>query len=962
MATSAPAGRVSGDTLVLVTYLHPTVNDAGSIATPSGWTAVLATASSDDTGGYGTTGSQTGDMMLAVFTRTADGTATDTPTVTLTNNSTAAAQMYLVRHTSGVAGVVGNWAAWTTASSAHINPNFGSTHSFQDGDVGFFGFIGPTNIGTTQWRHHKLVQSGAVFATHWNDMVHSSSGGFGRCASVGWSHCVGGAGSGNLTGSIHTTTGSAATRGPCFYVRVRPNTPVAENHKALTSITDTTAWYHNSVSNSDTDGHQANSWKRPVVALGNGSADVGAMFYQNVVSDWRTSRITFDMLNTGSTNIDIGFVPTTYNQTASLVGAQFAAGSGFYGLRVDTAGNFLRAIANGSVDVSSTSYTPDGSSLEQWSIEFDDIGAGDWEIRVYRGLTLVRTLTAATAPTFSECKLVFLAYSTGTSGNQIGGNVTARLNLGIDVPVAVETEVALSLPWGAEPVPGVETETALPFTFESGISLSAPQDTDTALPITLGLSIGTATEADSIVTVTYPLVLALATAVVTVSAPTWSAPTISTGLSLLLSTAEALIAPGGGSGEIAVEFTSGPIALTLDDPAEILVRGGDVVMLEGVGWAVGDFRTWPVEITTSGTFGWDWYAYWYDDDDYIVPEWSPARSGESIWFRYAPQQAGELTFSATGGGIWQILSMTDENDASTWEVDWSGPVDGTPFTVNVSEPIYIRVESDGSAHPTPGVGIAGLSWSFAAVVGEASLTLRPALVYQTPSSVRATITGGPEATTVDFFLNATFRPTSPPLASEITDSTGQVIDVSIPLAAIPAGTHQIQAYVGLELLAATSFQVQLDPPDRPTTPVADLPPLEVVQTGVRKFVLQDPAPSGEEYVFPANPSEMDSPHVPMEVSASKTLAPNGQAIIWQGAPRAHEWTFSGYTTSQDFYEALERFRALRHRFYLMDHRNRAWVVSFTAIDWTPRRNIEHPQWSFDYKVSAVIYKGPVTPV
>jgi hypothetical protein len=123
-------------------------------------------------------------------------------------------------------------------------------------------------------------------------------------------------------------------------------------------------------------------------------------------------------------------------------------------------------------------------------------------------------------------------------------------------------------------------------------------------------------------------------------------------------------------------------------------------------------------------------------------------------------------------------------------------------------------------------------------------------------------------------------------------------------------------------------------------------------------VLQDPNPTGlDQFLFPINPDRMSSPYAPKMVDPAFTTARNGQAHIWEGGVRAHAWQFSGYLETAAFYSALLDYADLNARFYLIDHHNRAWTVTFTQVDFQPKRVIGKP-WAHIYTVEALIFAGP----
>lgn len=413
---------------------------------------------------------------------------------------------------------------------------------------------------------------------------------------------------------------------------------------------------------------------------------------------------------------------------------------------------------------------------------------------------------------------------------------------------------------------------------------------------------------------------------------------------------------GSSGADIAVSFTPSSLDLSVEI-ADISMTGGDVRVVMGT-IAAGDFTTNAIdESSSSGTSTWTWSDFTVGADDALlvgVPS-GHLSATESVWHRYVPGSSGDLIITVTGADGWEAYDVVDEASPETWLILASGDTSASPQDLGVvsgGRPIFIRaVSTSGST--------GSLSWSLTSVASISSLiTLdaRPAAVPQTPASIRAYLVGAAPGVTVTFYLAGY----GPALLTTSTDSTGQVLGSSLPLPAVAAGTYTLRADIGGSTIGEASFTVVSDPPIRPTTPPSDTPPVGVVQTGVRKWVLEDPAPAGEQYLFPINPEAMDSPHAPKEITLARTVAPWGQPIMWEAAPRGHDWKFSGYTQLQSHQEALERFLALRHRFWLIDHENRAWVVAFTGIAWAPKR-VSGVDWSFTYDVTAQIFKGPVTP-
>ena len=239
-----------------------------------------------------------------------------------------------------------------------------------------------------------------------------------------------------------------------------------------------------------------------------------------------------------------------------------------------------------------------------------------------------------------------------------------------------------------------------------------------------------------------------------------------------------------------------------------------------------------------------------------------------------------------------------------------------------------------------------------------------AALYQAPTVLTFTVTGGWPADDVTVDVDGTV------LLTTVLDSDGALAPTSVAIDAT-LGT------VGSHTLTVTSltgdpgyttsfpFTIEIAPPPDAVDPGADADPVIVpgadTGTGVYKWVLQDLAPSGiGSYVFPANPLSMTSPHGARVLQQSHTTsAVTGQFHISEPGAVAQEWQFAGVCTTQAFYDKLVQFYELPRRFYLIDHRNRAWKVAFTSLDFKARKrtnlNGSLTDWVHDYTVSALIF-------
>jgi hypothetical protein len=236
---------------------------------------------------------------------------------------------------------------------------------------------------------------------------------------------------------------------------------------------------------------------------------------------------------------------------------------------------------------------------------------------------------------------------------------------------------------------------------------------------------------------------------------------------------------------------------------------------------------------------------------------------------------------------------------------------------------------------------------------------------RTPNQVPVVISNGPPAATVEF----TFDDDPTVRYTTLLNDYGATSMVSVPVHRMDPGEHVLHAKAGA-WEAQDDFTVLF----KPTTPKSvgvDATPVEVPGAlnadGSRNWVLQDLMPGGlGSYVMPRNPVEMDRALVQRELAAAHTTSPSGQHHIFEGNNPSFEWTFNGICFTQEDQEILYAYLGLNHRFYLIDHRNRAWVTALTDVQIVPRLRSEvilpgdpysyQTDWLAEYTVTAIAYE------
>jgi hypothetical protein len=241
--------------------------------------------------------------------------------------------------------------------------------------------------------------------------------------------------------------------------------------------------------------------------------------------------------------------------------------------------------------------------------------------------------------------------------------------------------------------------------------------------------------------------------------------------------------------------------------------------------------------------------------------------------------------------------------------------------------------------------------------GELALTILNPDLDRAPTSLTLSLTGGKPMSVVSLAIDGA------QVATATTDSEGYLAGATIEIDdRWAAGTHTLFASQSGSSTATAPFTLQRGPM---VYPKGTSPDTEPVSTAPGRFVLQDLQPGGlGSYVMPKSPARMTSPHAPRVLGHRATTA--GTLHIHEGGPQPQEWTISGVTTTQDEHDKLRAYAQLRRRFYVIDHRSRAWTVISGGCELVPRRRAAvggaTTDWIFDYAFRFFIldpdYKEP----
>lgn len=207
------------------------------------------------------------------------------------------------------------------------------------------------------------------------------------------------------------------------------------------------------------------------------------------------------------------------------------------------------------------------------------------------------------------------------------------------------------------------------------------------------------------------------------------------------------------------------------------------------------------------------------------------------------------------------------------------------------------------------------------------------------------------------------------------DAAGGMTPTSLLLEATlggQQGAHELtltqQGPYGIVVSDTAAYEVLNDPWIAPFIAGTDAQAVEIpgaVSHDTRHWVLQDLLAVQEggigSYVLPFNPREMSSPHHELAFESKHTTALSGQYHVFQKGSSGmgpKEWTFKFYAPTQEMITKLEQYRDLNRRFYVIDHRNRAWKCMFSDLQVEPRLrhnfNGEMTDWGSDCTVTAIV--------
>jgi hypothetical protein len=364
----------------------------------------------------------------------------------------------------------------------------------------------------------------------------------------------------------------------------------------------------------------------------------------------------------------------------------------------------------------------------------------------------------------------------------------------------------------------------------------------------------------------------------------------------------------------------------------------------------------------------------------------PAGRDRPYWWTFTPTEVLDLTFDL------------DDTVPFDWvpTIDPTTDVEADPPPVDARLTLYTGTSVNNLSVVTSGPTItpAGLAVGTTYYVQASIPTGDPDVLYQlsvgpkastelylmelevlsgplrtAPTAAVVQVMGGPAEDTVTFEIDGVAVPGTWDL-----DPFGNLPPTSV---AVPDGTTKGEHIISVHsessnLAGETTFTLLRNPYSALQIVGMDADPVEIpaanTSTGVRRWVLQDLMPGGlGSWVMVRNPTSMSPPEYQRTLFQEHTTAKDGQYHLSSVALQSFEWTFSGYVDTEFEQNQLLAYYGLNRRFYVMDHRARAWIVAWQKCEIVPRKRQRNDDssfndWAADYTVTALIYdQNPKVP-
>jgi hypothetical protein len=259
---------------------------------------------------------------------------------------------------------------------------------------------------------------------------------------------------------------------------------------------------------------------------------------------------------------------------------------------------------------------------------------------------------------------------------------------------------------------------------------------------------------------------------------------------------------------------------------------------------------------------------------------------------------------------------------------------------------YVKINIIGDLF-TPGTFV----WTYAA---RASSVLQVDLdrpeIQDTPGGIQVNLSNGTPGDTVTFSLIGPTALTD--FATVKLDDFGSAGNWVIPLPALQQGDYVLHCETATSGGSDVDFTVLEDALDNTVHSVADPEPPDLTVTRWTFYDVRNPE---DTWTLQRNPKSWSNMLPPNNFTEDSAIAPDGQPLTWEGGSQPWRMEFTGWIDDEDEYNRFVFWSSLRRRLWLIDHRNRAWLLTFEDFDATALIKPNLP-WAHDYTAKTVIFK------
>lgn len=125
---------------------------------------------------------------------------------------------------------------------------------------------------------------------------------------------------------------------------------------------------------------------------------------------------------------------------------------------------------------------------------------------------------------------------------------------------------------------------------------------------------------------------------------------------------------------------------------------------------------------------------------------------------------------------------------------------------------------------------------------------------------------------------------------------------------------------------------------------------------VVKWTFLDPSDSSTAQ-FEINPSDGGSLPYERNITSESTVAPGGKTVLWEGARKTSESTFSGTILTESQYETMVEWFEKTHQVQITDDLGREFMIVIKRFEPRRVRARSHP-WKHTYTVTYTLVDWP----